>query len=84
MQDKCWVGGSTLMVSSVDDLKSYSHVLALSHMQEDMKTKHIFCLLLPMWVQFLGAVSAFFTTIGSQLIFLISRPLPSAVMGAIE
>lgn len=42
MQDECWLGGSTVMVSSVGDLKSYLHDLVLNPVQEEMKTIHLF------------------------------------------
>lgn len=89
MQNKCRVSGSTVMVSSVDDLKSYSHDLALKGAHDEMETTHLFFFFLfpivtYMGVTLRGCMSSFSTT-GSQLIFLISRPpWPSVVMGAVE
>lgn len=88
MQDKCWIGGSSVIASSLDDLESYSDDLALNDIlyRKRRKPFTFLPLLLPVWIKFFGSTvyPLFFPTIGSQLIFLISRPLPSVVMGAIE
>ena len=41
------------MVSSVDDLKSYSHDLALKGVHEEMKTMHLF---FPPFVAYMGII----------------------------
>lgn len=54
MQNKCRVSGSTVMVSSVDDLKSYSHDLALKGAHDEMETTQLFFFFLFPIVTYMG------------------------------
>lgn len=60
MQDKCWDRGSTLMVSSVDNLKSYSHNLALKGLREEMKNRPFFFSFVPYMGIILRGCTSFF------------------------
>lgn len=87
MQNKWRVSGSTLMVSSVDDLKSYSHDLAL---KDEMETMHLFFsfhfpIVTYMGVTLRGRMSSFLHhRLAVNIPDQSPPPLPSVVMGAVE
>lgn len=72
------------MAASVDDLKSCSHDLAVKGVHKEIKNHAHFFFCYLHGYNSKRMYELFFPTIGLQLIFLISRPLPSVVMGAVE